>query len=112
VILLQAIEEHGKYTKLHFRVESSESPIGGEGAVEPTPLSWIGELMRCTDRELQERQLYCLGTVSTHIVWSTKYRYTVLGRDVGNRCRELLREIARSKEMTIYAGSINRDHVE
>jgi len=31
--------------------------------------------------------------------------------DVGNRCGELFREIARSKEMTIYAGSINRDHV-
>ena len=46
-----------------------------------------------------------------HIVWTTKYRYTVLGGGVRNRCRELLREIARSKEMTIYAGSINRDHV-
>jgi putative transposase len=46
-----------------------------------------------------------------HIVWTTKYRYTVLGGDVGHRCRELLREIARSKEMTIYAGSINRNHV-
>jgi len=46
-----------------------------------------------------------------HIVWTTKYRYQVLGGDVGVRCRELLREIARSKEMHIYAGSINRDHV-
>ena len=27
------------------------------------------------------------------------------------RCRELLREIAMSKEMIIYAGSVNRDHV-
>ena len=35
----------------------------------------------------------------------------MLGGDVGQRCRELLREIARSKEMVIYAGSINRDHV-
>jgi len=35
----------------------------------------------------------------------------VLGGDVGLRCRELLREIARSKEMIIYAGSINRGHV-
>ena len=43
------------------------------------------------------------------LVWKTKYRYQVL--DVGLRCRELLREIARSKEMLIYAGSINRDHV-
>ena len=46
-----------------------------------------------------------------HLVWTTKYRYQVLGGEVGQRCRELLREIAMSKEMLIYAGSINRDHV-
>lgn len=46
-----------------------------------------------------------------HLVWTTKYRYPVLAGDVGQRCRELLREIARSQEMVIYAGSINRDHV-
>ena len=46
-----------------------------------------------------------------HLVWSTKYRYQVLGGDIGIRCRELLREISRSKEMKIYAGSVNRDHV-
>ena len=46
-----------------------------------------------------------------HLVWTTKYRYQVLGGEVGQRCRELLREIAISKEMLIYAGSINRDHV-
>jgi len=46
-----------------------------------------------------------------HVVWVTKYRYAVLGGDVGWRCRELLREIARSQEMIIYAGSVNRDHV-
>ena len=46
-----------------------------------------------------------------HLVWTTKYRYQVLGGEVGVRCRELLREIAISKEMLIYAGSINRDHV-
>jgi Transposase IS200 like len=44
-----------------------------------------------------------------HLVWVTKYRYEVLAGDVGQRCRELLREIARSKEMQIYAGSINRN---
>jgi putative transposase len=46
-----------------------------------------------------------------HLVWTTKYRYPVLDGEVGQRCRELLREIARSKEIIIYAGSINRDHV-
>jgi putative transposase len=47
-----------------------------------------------------------------HLAWTTKYRYQVLEGEVGQRCRELLREIARSREMEIYAGSINRDHVD
>jgi putative transposase len=46
-----------------------------------------------------------------NLVWTTKYRHEELGGDVGQRCRELLREIARSQEMIIYAGSVNRDHV-
>jgi len=46
-----------------------------------------------------------------HVAWITKYRYPVLGGDVGARARELLREIVRANEMTIYAGAINRDHV-
>ena len=46
-----------------------------------------------------------------HLVWTSKYRYPVLTGDVALRCRELLREIARSKEMHIYAGAVNRDHV-
>jgi len=46
-----------------------------------------------------------------HIVWTTKYRYRVLGGDVGPRTRELIREIAISQEMVIHAGSVNRDHV-
>jgi len=45
------------------------------------------------------------------LVWTTKYRYQVLGNDVGCGYRELLRKIAQSKEVTIYAGSINRDHM-
>src|SRR5215468_1560083 len=40
-----------------------------------------------------------------------EYRYAVLGGDVGQRCRELLRETARAHEMVVHAGSINRDHV-
>jgi putative transposase len=35
----------------------------------------------------------------------------VLGGDVGERCRELLRETARAHEMVIHAGSLNRHHV-
>ncbi len=46
-----------------------------------------------------------------HLVWITKCRYPVLAGDVGLWARELLREISRSMELTIYAGAINRDHV-
>ena len=46
-----------------------------------------------------------------HLVWTTKYRYQVLGGDVEHRCRELLREIARSKEVVIYAGSVRLTHL-
>jgi putative transposase len=46
-----------------------------------------------------------------HLVWVTKYRYQILGGDVGERCRELLRETAQAHEMVVHAGSINRDHV-
>jgi putative transposase len=42
-----------------------------------------------------------------HLVWVTKYRYAVLGGDVGARRRELLRETARAHEMVVHAGSIN-----
>ena len=60
--------------------------------------------------KLQARQPHGLGLqVSLGLV--TKYRYAVLGGDVGQRCRELLRETARAHEMVVHAGSINRDHV-
>lgn len=47
-----------------------------------------------------------------HVIRVTKYRYAVHGGDVGNRCRELLRETSRAHEMVVHAGSINRDHVQ
>ena len=41
--------------------------------------------------------------IHLHLVWTTKYRYQVLEGEVGQRCRELLREIAQSLELVIYA---------
>ena len=61
--------------------------------------------------ETYQRGAHSVWNLKYHLVWTTKYRYQVLGGDVGLRCRELLREIARSKEMIIHAGAINRDHV-
>lgn len=61
--------------------------------------------------ENYKRGSHTVWDLKYHLVWTTKYRYQVLGGDVGLRCRELLRDIALSQEMQIHAGSINRDHV-
>jgi putative transposase len=61
--------------------------------------------------ENYKRGSHTVWDLKYHLVWTTKYRYQVLGGDVGVRCRELLREIAMSQDMQIHAGSINRDHV-
>ena len=63
------------------------------------------------DMESYKRGSHTVWDCKYHVVWVTKYRYQVLGGDVGQRCRELLRETARAHEMVVHAGSINRDHV-
>lgn len=86
-----------------------ESPIG-----DPQTLAfrrWISRLGYARRMEDYKRGSHTVWDLKYHLVWTTRYRYQVLGDDVGQRCRELLREIARSKEMKIYAGSVNRDHV-
>ena len=46
-----------------------------------------------------------------HLVWITKYRYSVLKWDVWPRLREIIRETAKKYDMHIYSGAVNRDHI-
>ncbi len=46
-----------------------------------------------------------------HIVWITKYRKKVLGGKVGNRVRELVREICKGNDVEILKGHVSKDHV-
>ncbi len=46
-----------------------------------------------------------------HLMWITKCRYLVPTGDVGERARDLLRQISRSLDLTIYVGPINREHL-
>jgi hypothetical protein len=62
--------------------------------------------------EAYKRGGHTVWDCKNHVVWVTKYRYPVLGGDVGVRCRELLRETARAHEMVVHAGSINVDPSE
>jgi hypothetical protein len=47
--------------------------------------------------EAYKRGSHTVWDCKYHVVWITKYRYPVLGGDVGIRCRELLRETARAQ---------------
>jgi putative transposase len=46
-----------------------------------------------------------------HFVWVTKYRYKVLGGEVGDRIREIVRQICSVNEIRILRGVVSKDHV-
>jgi putative transposase len=46
-----------------------------------------------------------------HFVWVTKYRKKVLAGEVGQRVRDLIREICRTNEVEILEGAVSADHV-
>ena len=46
-----------------------------------------------------------------HLVWSTKYRYSVLQGDVQLRCRDLIRQNCDSLDIRILKGVVSKDHV-
>jgi putative transposase len=46
-----------------------------------------------------------------NIVWSTKYRYSVLKGEVQQRCRDLIRQTCDSLDVRILKGVVSKDHV-
>ena len=54
---------------------------------------------------------HCVYDLKYHLVWITKYRKPVLGKEVGSRVRELIRMICASLDVEIVKGNIRRDHV-
>jgi putative transposase len=46
-----------------------------------------------------------------HFVWVTKYRKKVLTGAVGERVRDLVREVCRTNEIEILQGAVSADHV-
>ncbi|MDR2938879.1 MAG: IS200/IS605 family transposase [Clostridiales bacterium] len=46
-----------------------------------------------------------------HIVWITKYRKLVLNGKIGDRTRELVRQVCKTNEVEILAGHVGKDHI-
>lgn len=49
--------------------------------------------------------------IEYHFVWVTKYRYKVLGGEIAERVRELVRQTCEAFEIRIISGVVSRDHV-
>ena len=49
--------------------------------------------------------------IKYHLVWITKYRYKVLVGDVGERARDLLRQICAAREVRVIRGAVSPDHI-
>ncbi|NQY43904.1 MAG: IS200/IS605 family transposase [Legionellales bacterium] len=54
---------------------------------------------------------HSVSRLTAHIVWSTKYRYSVLEGDIQIRCRTILVQICESEDVEILKGVVSKDHI-
>jgi putative transposase len=54
---------------------------------------------------------HCRFDIKYHFVWVTKYRKKMLTGTVGERVRDLVREVCRTNEIEILQGAVSADHV-
>lgn len=49
--------------------------------------------------------------IKYHIIWTTKYRYKILGGKMSRRLRELIWQGCEARGIRIVSGNISKDHV-
>ena len=49
--------------------------------------------------------------IKYHLVWVTKYRYSILVGEIGHRVRDLIRQICMTRDITIIKGHVSPDHI-
>jgi len=49
--------------------------------------------------------------LKVHLIWITKYRYEILTKEVGERARDVIRQICDQKDIKIISGVVSKDHV-
>ena len=54
---------------------------------------------------------HTVSNLSVHIVWATKYRYSVLAGDLQKRCRTILIQVCESEDVEILKGVVSSDHI-
>ena len=61
--------------------------------------------------ENQRTNGHTVSNLTVHIVWSTKYRYSVLQGDIQFRCRTILQQICESEDVVILKGVVSKEHI-
>ena len=49
--------------------------------------------------------------LKVHLIWITKYRYSVLTKEVGVRAKDIIRQVCDQKDIQIIKGVVSKDHV-
>lgn len=57
------------------------------------------------------RGSHTVSRLSAHIVFVTKYRKKVLQGDIQKRCRDIIKQVCDSEDLTILKGAVSKDHV-
>jgi len=57
------------------------------------------------------RGSHTVSRLSAHIVFVTKYRKKVLQGDIQKRCRDIVKQVCDSEDVTILKGAVSKDHV-
>jgi putative transposase len=61
--------------------------------------------------ENQRANGHTVSRLTVHLVWSTKYRYSVIQGDIQVRCRALLIQVCEAEDIQILKGVVSKDHV-
>ncbi|MEM6406086.1 MAG: IS200/IS605 family transposase [Pseudomonadota bacterium] len=61
--------------------------------------------------KIHQKSSHTVHDLKVHLVWSTKYRYEVLDKEIGERIRDLTRQVCNSLGISIIKGRVSRDHM-
>ncbi len=61
--------------------------------------------------DYQRSNGHTVSSLTAHIVWSAKYRYSVLQEDIKSRCTAILIQICEAEDVIILKGVLSKDHV-
>ncbi len=61
--------------------------------------------------DYQRSNGHTVSSLTAHIVWSTKYRYSVLQGDIKTRCRTILIQVCEAEDVIILKGVVSQDHI-